>query len=235
MAIKIVAVSLLLAAHPVRAQVREPQSPLPGGRLLSDEMCLTPSTAGPERWALRQASREFLIAKGLRASYFDEHFCVLNASFQHYDNYPNPGSTWAYVTYKVTFPPYLSWWQHHFPVVAGEDKRLQLRNGAAVVDISGKVALMPEIEMSEIRPRLRPKELERRMRALIGALVGPLQVGVGPVDMPSAPRRPKVRLYVYAMNKNPKPDSCSNTDRIGTIDVDTGESVVTYSGACPAS
>ena len=231
--ITIIAGSLVLAACAVRAQIREPQSPLPGGRLLRDEKCLTPSTAGPERWGLRQASREFLIGKGLGASYFDEHFCVIDATHLYYDNHPRLGYTYAYVTYKVTLAPYVSWWQHHFPVVAGEDRRPQLQNGAAIVNVSGKTALVPEIDVYEIRPRLRPKDLERRMQALIGAFAGPLQVGMGPVDMGSRPIRAKVRLYVYAMNKNPKPDSCSNTDRIGTIDVETGEGVVTYSGACP--
>ena len=203
---------------------------LAGGKLLKDEKCMVASAAGPEQWGLRQASREFLIKKGLAASYIDEHFCVVSIAYE-YD--PSPGSGWVWVTYKAMFDPYVTWWQHRFPVLVGPDTRPLLRDGTAVVDVSGKVALVPEFDISEIRALLAPEDLRRRMHALIGSFVGPLDVLMGPFRMAATNDKADVRLYVTAWNKNPNSDSCGNTDRLGAIDVESGEGVVTFTGSCP--
>lgn len=204
-----------------------------GRGLLKDEKCMIPSSAGPEQWGLRQASREFLIKKGLTASYFDKHFCAIAVTYEYREDFPNRGYGVAWVTYKAMFAPYLTWWQHHFPVLVGADKRPELRDGTAAIDLSGKTVLVQEVEMREIHRLLPPEDLRRRMQALIGAFVGPLQVLMGLGDSGRGTGRTTLRLYVYALNMNPNSRSCADTDRIGTIDVETGEGVVRYTGACP--
>jgi hypothetical protein len=197
------------------------------------------SAVSPEQWGLRNASREFLIEKGLSPSYFDRHFCAISITYE-YDTVVRrsggleqlTGYGYAWVTYKATFDPYLTWWQHRFPVVVGADKRPLLKDGVAVVDTSGTVALLPEFQIAEIRSLLPPVDVRNRMRALIGDFAGPLGVQMGPLDIPSDTGNAKVRLYVSAFDKNPNADSCANAERFTAIDVETGESVVRFSGAC---
>ena len=86
--------------------------------------------------------------------------------------------------------------------------------------------------MWEIHTLLSPEELHRRMQGLIGNFDRPLQVLMGPRHVKSNGDG-VVRLYVSTSNKNPNSDSCSNTERSGSIDVETGEGVVRFRGPCP--
>ena len=203
-----------------------PKSPLgnnPGGvRLLSDDKCLTSSDIDIYKWGIRGASRGFLIKKGYFETYFDEHFCAIAITF----NGPEEKG-YARVTYKATFQPYLAWWQHHFPIVVDTNGQPRLENGIAIVDSSGKHFLIPELEIAELRTLLSPEKLHVAMQNLIGTFDGPVDVNMGPAIGSN-----KVRLYGRAMNKNPNSDNCGNTERIGTIDVETGKGEITFSGAC---
>ncbi len=202
--------------------LQTPKSPLgnnPGGvRLLSEDKCLTSSDIDIYKWGISGSSKEFLIKKGYSELYFDQHFCAIAVT---YDN------GYARVTYKAIFQPYLAWWQHHFPVVVEAGGQPKLQNGLAIVDSSRKNFLVPEFEVKEIRTLLSPEKLYGNMQVLIGKFDGPLAVDMGP-----ALGKNKIRLYARAMNKNPNSDNCANTDRIGTIDVETGEGEVSFTGAC---
>src|SRR5688572_29411912 len=168
----------LALAQGATSDLRDARTPIGGGRLLRDEQCMVASAVSPEQWGLRNASREFVIEKGLSPSYFDGHFCAISIRYEYRTD---PGYGYAWVAYKAMFDPYLTWWQHHFPVVIGADKRPLLKDGVAVVDISGTVALVPELRIAEIRTLLPPEDVRNRMQALIGSFVGPLDVNMGPL------------------------------------------------------
>ena len=209
-----------------QAFIQTPKSPLGnnprGVRLLSDDKCLTSSDIDIYKWGIRGASKESLIKKGYSESYFDQHFCAIAVEYNGKEE-----NGYARVTYKATFLPYLAWWQHHFPVVINADGQPKLQNGLAVIDSSGENFLASELEVKEIRTLLSPEKLYSTMQVLIGRFDGPIAVDMGP-----ALGKNQLRLYVRAMNKNPNSDNCANTDRIGTIDVETGKGEVSFNGAC---
>jgi hypothetical protein len=193
--------------------VKDPLSPLGSGKgkpFLREIPCLALSELEPAQRNALLASKAFLTKKGLSAPYFEKHFCPIQIDL---DN----GGTYPRVTYKGTFPPYTVWWQHHFPIVPGE----------AEMDTSGKRYLVHDFEVKEFGALLTPKALHAAMQALIGEFKGPLRVELGPA------MGKEFKLRAIASNRNPKSLSCSDTERVGTVDLETGAGSTSFSGTCP--
>lgn len=210
----------------------EARSPLPGSRALRTEPCLAAESSSPEDWALVRTSRALLVKNGT-APKFDEHYCAIAARYEYDSDLGRrgvAGAGQARVTYKVSFPPYLGWWQHRFPVRVATDTRALVHDGAAVVDRGAVFSPAPVLPFP--RSPLAPADLQRRMQALIGRPARPLQVLVGPLKGHVDDAQTLVRIYVSASAKNPNPTSCSDTEAVGTIDVETGEAAVSYTGVC---
>ena len=110
------------------------------------------------------------------------------------------------------------------------DTRALVHDGAAVVDRGAVFSPAPVLPFP--RSPLAPADLQRRMQALIGRPARPLQVLVGPLKGHVDDAQTLVRIYVSASAKNPNPTSCSDAEAVGTIDVETGEAAVRYTGVC---
>lgn len=180
-----------------------------GAHFLREVRCLALFELGPAKRNAFFASKTFLIRKGLSAPYFEKHFCPIQIVLE------NDGA-YARVTYKGSFPPYTVWWQHHFPIVPGE----------AEIDASGKHYLVQDFEVKEFGALLNPRELNTAMRALIGEYKDPLRVDMG-FEMGK-----RFKLIATGSNRNPKPLSCSDTEQIGAVDVETGAGSISFSGIC---
>ncbi len=225
---KLIEVPIIPLGSKTSTLIEVPKTPLGskvGHKFLKDDKCLTSLDADVYKWGIFEASRKFLIQKGYTRAYFDQHFCPIAINYEYN---LNPEYGYALVTYKSTFDPYLAWWQHHFPVVIDNNKQPKIQDSMAIIDTSGKTVFVPEFEISEINTLLSPEKLYNTMKALIGTFDGPLAVYMGP-----AIGKKQVRLYARAVNKNPNSSNCSDTERIGVIDIETGKGEITFSGSCP--